>query len=198
MNLKYRVWEEGGLWYWEVLTMRGARLRYGAADRRIAARTEALLSAVDAPARCADQAALEASRLKALREQAHMAWSHAQQAFGVALQAAQRSEWFLVRSEALFSRSRVANSADRYWGSARDKRRKRSAMTPNERLQHATRCRELAKLALTDRQRQCFLKIAHLYERETLLERAAINIAQSRKLLATTERLASSPSADTR
>jgi hypothetical protein len=52
-------------------------------------------------------------------------------------------------------------------------------MTPEERQQHATRCRERAELALTDRQRQCFLNIAHLYEREIeLLKRAAINIAQ--------------------
>ena len=73
VNLKYRVWEEGGLWYWEVLTMRGARLRYGAADQRVAARTEATLCVLDEPARLADQAALEANQLKARREQALMA-----------------------------------------------------------------------------------------------------------------------------
>jgi hypothetical protein len=136
-------------------------------------------------ARLADQAALEASHLKARREQALMAWSDAQQAFGAVLQAARRCEWLLARSERLFSRSRVAirrmTTPDR-------PPQVTIAMTPEERQQHATRCRELAELALADRQRQCFLSIAHLYEREIeLLERAAINIAQSRGLLAKVE-----------
>ena len=83
--------------------MRGARLRYGAADQRVAARTEATLCVLDEPARLADQAALEASQLKARRQQALMAWSDAQQAFGTALQAAQRCEWLLAQSERLLS-----------------------------------------------------------------------------------------------
>ena len=84
--------------------MRGARLRYGAADQRVAARTEATLCILDEPARLADLAAL----LKARREQAFMAWSDAQQAFSVVRQAARRCEWLLARSERLFCRLIVA------------------------------------------------------------------------------------------
>ena len=84
--------------------MRGARLRYGAADQRVAARTEATLCVLDEPARLADLAALEASQLKARREQAFMAWSDAQQAFSVVRQAARRCERLLARSERLFCR----------------------------------------------------------------------------------------------
>ena len=117
MNLKYRVWEEGGLWYWEVLTMRGARLRYGAADQRVAARTEATLCVLDEPARLADQAALEASQLKARREHALGDWSDVQQALGMTLQDAERCERLLARSERLSSQSRIAIYSSRHLGS---------------------------------------------------------------------------------
>ena len=43
--LQYRVWKDGGLWHWEVMTRHGVRIHHGACDDWVNSRVEAVLVA---------------------------------------------------------------------------------------------------------------------------------------------------------
>src|SRR5262245_2887823 len=44
-TLQYRIWRDGYLWHWEVLTDGGLRLRRGASDDMVKTRAEGMLAA---------------------------------------------------------------------------------------------------------------------------------------------------------
>jgi hypothetical protein len=56
--LQYRLWKDGGLWHWEVMTRHGVRVHHGACDDLVKSRTEAL-SVATRPATAATVEVLE-------------------------------------------------------------------------------------------------------------------------------------------
>ena len=79
-DLSYLVRYDGGLWHWEVLTVRGRQLGHGATLARTSATTEAMVYATQ-PARDTE---IEAIEVAERAEISHRAFAEAEQCWQVA------------------------------------------------------------------------------------------------------------------